>query len=162
MKTPARSGPTAGAAIGLMLLIILSLGGCVPLDAVAPVPAPPAATAPATSSGGKEMAATAQPESAGGEGAVAEIIIEASTQATFDDTLRIGAGNIWDEDYTDAAGQPQHGLTAGLWLFVRDRAELNRRERVYPGQTLEVAGYKIVVTEVGEDAVVVAITPPAE
>jgi hypothetical protein len=162
MKAQIRIGPITSAGVGLILLMTLSLGGCVPLDAVAPAPAQPTETTPATSSEGEEMAATAQPESASDEEVGAEVIIEASTQATFDDTLRIGAGNIWDEDYTDASGQPQHGLTAGLWLFVRDRAELNRRERVYPGQILEVAGYKIVVTEVGEDAVVLAITPPVE
>jgi hypothetical protein len=149
-----------GAGIWLILLLTLSLAACVPLDTVAPAPAAPRAITPTTSPEGEEMAATAQPESAGAEQTGAEILVAASTQATFDDTLRIGAGNIWAEDYTDASGQQQHGLTAGLWLFVRDRAELNRHERVYPGQVIEVAGYQIAVREVGEHAVVLAITPP--
>jgi hypothetical protein len=85
-------------------------------------------------------------------------IIKSSTQLTYK-TLRIGAGNIWREDYTDAAGSTKQGLTAGLWIYVKDHDEQNQQVRVYPGEILTVGEYKITVLHVAEKTVEITIEP---
>jgi len=83
----------------------------------------------------------------------AEYFIADTTQAQFGDTLRVGVGNIWEEEYTAADGSQKTGLTAGLWFFVRDRPELNQHMRVHPDQQVEIAGYRITVAQIDEDGV---------
>jgi hypothetical protein len=75
------------------------------------------------------------------------ITIERNTQATLGD-LRIGAGNFHEEEYTPDGSAPRRGLTAGLWIYVRGDSSKDRFVRVYPGQTLDVPGYRLHVTEI--------------
>jgi hypothetical protein len=83
-----------------------------------------------------------------------------TTQAQFGDTLRVGAGNIWDERYETVDGTMVSGLTAGLWLFVRDQPELNRHERVWVGQVLTVADYTITVIAIEAAGVSLSVALP--
>lgn len=57
--------------------------------------------------------------------------------------LRIGAGNF----FVDEPPEPP-GLSAGLWLYVRDRDDLDRRVRVREGEQIEIAGYTICVDSI--------------
>ncbi len=73
-------------------------------------------------------------------------------QGTIGD-LKIGAGNFWVEEYVDQDEVTRSGLTCGLWFFVRNREDLDRTQRVYPGAVIEIAGYEVHVdyVEEGED-----------
>lgn len=70
-----------------------------------------------------------------------------TTQLTYE-TLRIGAGNFWQETYADAAGDTVEGTTAALWLYFRDTPDANTSLRVYPGMIIEEGGYRIRVLDV--------------
>jgi len=82
--------------------------------------------------------------------------IYSNTQLTHN-TLRVAAGNIWEEDYLDINENSMHGVTAGLWLSVKDRADLDEYVRGYPGLKLNIEKYEIVVIEVNSDNVVIEI-----
>ena len=73
--------------------------------------------------------------------------IEANTQATFDD-LRIGIGNIWEEEYTPEGGERRRGATAGMWLYFRDDPSQDRHVRIHPGQRVTAGGRTIEVVTV--------------
>jgi hypothetical protein len=84
-----------------------------------------------------------------------------SAQLTVDNTLRIGAGNIWEEEYTDKNGEIVQGITAGLWFFIRNQPELNQHIRVHKGQNLEIAGYQVNIVDIVKDeGVSLRIIPP--
>lgn len=91
-------------------------------------------------------------------GGATEQFIADTTQAQFGDTLRVGAGNIWEDEYTADDGTTATGLTAGLWFFVRDRPELNQHVRVHKGQQITIAGYQITVLEVEDAGVSLSVT----
>jgi hypothetical protein len=74
--------------------------------------------------------------------------IQSGTQLDHDGNLGIAAGNFWGGDFVGPGGEVQHGLTAGLWLTLRDGREENRHVRVHPGQVLNYGGYAIEVLEV--------------
>lgn len=73
--------------------------------------------------------------------------IQANTQLTFKD-LRIGAGNFWEEEYTNFNNETITGLTAGLWIYVKDQPQENKTIRVFPGMKIAVSGYEIFVKSV--------------
>jgi hypothetical protein len=73
--------------------------------------------------------------------------ITSTGQMTYD-SLKIGAGNFWDEEYPGPDGEPINGLICHLWFFLRDHPELDRMARVYPGAVEEIAGYRIEVKSV--------------
>lgn len=83
-----------------------------------------------------------------------------TTQAQFGDTLRVGAGNIWEDSYETADGTTTSGLTAGLWLFVRGRPELDRHERVHAGQVLAIDGHTLSVLAVEAEGVSLRVALP--
>jgi hypothetical protein len=83
-------------------------------------------------------------------------------QAQFGDDLRVGAGNIWEEEYLDEAGHSARGLTGGLWFFVRDRPELDHHVRVHPGQWIEFGGYRVRVLEVTQGGIGLSVLLPGE
>lgn len=115
----------------------------------------PVAPTPGPTNGGVMTTPTAS-----GEGA-AEFIAD-TAQAQFGTALRIGVGNIWEEEYTAADGTTATGLTAGLWLFVRDQPALDRHVRVHAGQLVELAGHQIAVVAVAEEGVTLRVAlPPA-
>ncbi len=89
-----------------------------------------------------------------------ESYILATTQAQFGDSLRVGTGNIWEEEFTGEDGATATGLTAGLWLFVRDRLELNRHVRVREGQQVEIIDYQLTVLKIDEDGIRLKVIPP--
>jgi hypothetical protein len=81
-------------------------------------------------------------------------------QVTIGD-LKIGVGNIWVGEYTDAQDNTQEGLTTGLWFFIRNREDLDHSVRVYVGQTIEVADYQVRVLDIKSDGpVILGIIPP--
>src|SRR5262245_10957462 len=86
------------------------------------------------SSQGEETRMSTPVEATGGGDT--QHFIYATTQSQFGDSLRVGAGNIWEEEYTGEDGTSTTGLTAGLWFFVRDQPDLNQHMRVHPGQRL--------------------------
>lgn len=79
------------------------------------------------------------------------------------DLIRIGVGNLLEEEYNDADQKLQSGLRAGLWIFVRGHPDLDQHIRVSEGDIIEVVGYKIRVVEIdAEDGyVALGITPPS-
>lgn len=88
-------------------------------------------------------------------------IIPDTAQVTVDTTLRIGAGNIWEENFSTKNNEQQQRLTAGLWFFVHEKPELNRHVRVHEGQIVEVAGYTVHVLSIEEDiSVSVSVVSP--
>jgi hypothetical protein len=66
-------------------------------------------------------------------------------------SLRVGVGNIWQEEYTDAKGVTQQGITAGLWFFIREDSSLNRNVRVYIGQDVTVGRYSVHVLDIKDE-----------
>lgn len=82
-----------------------------------------------------------------------QFAIQTNTQLTFQ-TLKIGVGNIWTEDYLTRDGETVNGLTAALWLFVEDKSDLDQTVRVHPGMTLEIDAYLINIVDVREDGVI--------
>jgi hypothetical protein len=97
----------------------------------------------------REVAVAPAPEPPAEEGVT---VIRTGTQATFG-ALRVGTGNIWEADFTDADGQSKRGLTAGLWLFFRDDAASNRHERVHEGSEVQAGDVKIHVVAVTESGI---------
>src|SRR5687768_14121125 len=62
---------------------------------------------------------------------------EDSTLYTIEETTQIhlngvaiGVGNIWEEDYTPPSGGSTRGLTAGLFISVKEDPSQNRTLRV--------------------------------
>ncbi len=84
--------------------------------------------------------------------------VEASTQLTFDNNLRIGAGNIWEDEYSDEKGETARRITAGLWIFVRNQPDLDQHIRVHKGQVVAIANYHISVVEIDTEGVTLNIT----
>ncbi|MGH2584956.1 MAG: hypothetical protein ACRDJE_08585 [Dehalococcoidia bacterium] len=85
------------------------------------------------------------------------ITIERNTQATIGD-IRIGAGNFHEEGYTSDDGVPRTGMTAGLWIYVRNDSSKDRHVRVHAGQILSVPGYRLEVVTVDRTAVRLAVS----
>jgi hypothetical protein len=83
---------------------------------------------------------------------VETVTVESNTQITLGD-VRIGVGNIREEEYTPEGGAPRRGLTGGLWIYVRDNPTQDRHERVHPGQTVMVPGYRLVIVAVERRAI---------
>lgn len=79
--------------------------------------------------------------------------IRSNTQRQFGDRIRIGVGNIWMGDYQTEQGGIEHGLSAGLSAFVRDRRDQNLRLRVGAGSRFQAGGEVFRVLEVRESAV---------
>jgi hypothetical protein len=92
------------------------------------------------------------------EGDVEVVTVRSNTQATIGD-LRIGAGNIWEDTYETQAGNTATALGAGVSVFVRGDDSQNVRTRVHAGDTFDVAGRRIEIREITDEAVVLAIHP---
>ncbi|MBK8022206.1 MAG: hypothetical protein IPK19_12445 [Chloroflexi bacterium] len=67
-------------------------------------------------------------------------------------TLRVGAGDFRIGDIVDGGNARRQGLTVTLWFSVRDRPELDRQLRAYPGAVINLGGYRVEVDEVSEDS----------
>jgi hypothetical protein len=74
-------------------------------------------------------------------------VVRENTQLTYQ-ILRIGVGNIRDGKYIDQSGKETKGLTAGLWIFVRGDASLNRAIRLYPGQQVSIGEYILTILDI--------------
>jgi hypothetical protein len=64
--------------------------------------------------------------------------------------LRIGVANIWEREYTDD-GQVKKGLTAVLAISYRDDDAKSGNHVVFPGKTVTVGEYRILVKAVDQD-----------
>lgn len=76
--------------------------------------------------------------------------IQANTQLTYKD-LKIGTGNFWEEEYTNGNKETSKGLTAGLWIYVKDQPKEDKTLRVFPGMKIDVVGYQILVKSVSQE-----------
>ncbi|MFN2420279.1 MAG: hypothetical protein ABR527_02705 [Gemmatimonadota bacterium] len=73
--------------------------------------------------------------------------IEETTQIHLNG-VAIGVGNIWEEDYTPIGGGSTRGLTAGLFISVKEDPSQSRTLRVHPGQEVTVPGHRLQVVSV--------------
>lgn len=80
--------------------------------------------------------------------------------AEFDGHMRIGAGNVWEGEYENAAGESVRGLSAGVTVFVRGRPESTLRLRVGSGSRFEAGGASFEVREVRSDGVTLCRRAP--
>jgi hypothetical protein len=90
--------------------------------------------------------------------------IEETTQIQVNGNL-IAPGNLWVEDYTDAAGNAVRGPRAMLSILEAGETE-GRNERVHEGDLVRVGGvtYRVESIEPGESArgwvTLVQVDPP--
>lgn len=75
-----------------------------------------------------------------------EITIVETTVADVGE-LRVGVGNAWDDEYTDASGATKTGPTAMLSVTDAD-GEKVLRQQVHPNQVLDFGGKRYRVTNV--------------
>ncbi len=102
----------------------------------------------------------AQPGPAGAATAQEQVItIVTTTQGQIGDSIRIGVGNIWEEDFTPEGGAARRELRAGLWITVRDAPASSQHVRAHAGQELAVAGYRLRVLEVDRCGVRLGAAP---
>jgi hypothetical protein len=94
---------------------------------------------------------------------------EDSTLYTIEETTQIhlngvaiGVGNIWEEDYTPPGGGSTRGLTAGLFISVKEDPSQNRTLRVHPGQEVTVPGYRLQVVSVESREIRLAVVEVPE
>lgn len=92
------------------------------------------------------------PSATGGE----LVSIPDATQATLDD-VKLGVGNIWDEEYKDASGAAKTGLTAGIWIFIRDDAKKNTTMRAYPGMKFSASKLDLEVKSITDDGITLIV-----
>lgn len=80
------------------------------------------------------------------------------------DYMRIGVGNLMNEEYEKADGTTKTGTTAGLWFFFRELSEFDEVRRVYEGQEFEILQHNIRIVEIDSESglVEIGITPPEE
>lgn len=73
--------------------------------------------------------------------------VESNTQLEYKNLL-IGVAGIWEEEFTDSTGVTRNGVTAGLWIYVKDNRSQDQSLRVYVGQEFPVEQYKISVVDI--------------
>ena len=83
------------------------------------------------------------------------INIPSNTQGQYGD-LRIGVGNIKSGEY-EIDGVKETGVTAMLWVSIRDKSEENKTVTVYIGQSFEIDKYKITVHDIQGELVTLRI-----
>lgn len=88
------------------------------------------------------------------------VVVPSTGQATLGD-LRIGAGNVWDEEYADDAGRWQTGPTAGLWFYFDAARATGVHRRVHAGESFVVAGHRVDVVAVETESVTLRLSPSA-
>ena len=93
----------------------------------------------------------------GGPTPVRMLSIERNTQA-FAGDVAIGVGNFHEDAYTAEDGTARRGLTAGVWIAVRDDAGQNRHLRVHPGQEFAASRYLFRVTGIEPATLHLAVT----
>jgi hypothetical protein len=102
----------------------------------------------------REMLAVLQPAIAGnassvhrGENDGVKLSIMQSTQGNVG-ALGIGVGYVGGGPYLDEHGVRRNGLHAGLAISVRDKLSAYQQPDVHEGQTLEAAGYRILIEKI--------------
>lgn len=68
-----------------------------------------------------------------------EIVIVETTTCRLSPQVRLGSGNIWEDE--------GRGATAGLWVMPAG-SSATQAMRVGAGQQVDVPGYKLTVVEV--------------
>lgn len=76
------------------------------------------------------------------------LVVRDGTQGMIADAIFIGAGNFWEDDYVDEAGQARRGLTVGLWVTVKGDPSAQQRIRAHVGQTIRAGAYTLLVVEI--------------
>lgn len=88
------------------------------------------------------------------------VVVPSTGQASIGD-LRIGAGNVWDEEYADERGRWQTGPTAGLWFYFEQARATGIHRRVHAGESFVVAGHRVDIVAIDTDAVTLRLSPSA-
>lgn len=138
-----------------IVALLVALGiGCTTGDKDARVAMPASSPSPSAppSDTPVEPAPSAEPSpsaaSAAAPSRAQTVTIASNTQATIGD-VRIGAGNFWDDEFTDDKGNKRKGPTAGLWIYFREDKASDTKRRVHTGESF-VAGrtrFEIVTVE---------------
>ncbi|MDB4940632.1 MAG: hypothetical protein JWP97_166 [Labilithrix sp.] len=81
------------------------------------------------------------------------ISINANTQVTIEDSIRIAAYNVRDESYKDDAGKDATRLSAALQISVKNDPSQEQKVRVHAGQTFTAGGKTFEVKSVEKRAV---------
>lgn len=92
-----------------------------------------------------------------------ELSIMESTQGNIG-ALGIGVGYVGGGPYLDENGVPQNGLHASLEISVQDKPSAFQQPDVHEGQTLEAAGYRILIDKIipeGRGTVAVRVWGPS-
>jgi hypothetical protein len=90
----------------------------------------------------------------------ADYRVPAGTQLTHAD-IRIGVGNIWRELALADGDAGRAPLGAGLWIFVRDHPEHDRRLRVRAGDLLQIGDHVVTVLGIDGESVTLAFASPS-
>lgn len=151
----------------LLAATLVALGvGCTTgdKDARTAVPTSSQGPAPTTSDTSNARAPTADPSGAASaqpsapSGAAQTVTIASNTQATIGD-VRIGAGNFWDDDFTDDKGNKRKGPTAGLWIYFREDKASDTKRRVHTGESFVAGRTRFEIVTVEPTQVTVRVGP---
>ncbi len=82
--------------------------------------------------------------------------VPAGTQLTHAD-IRIGVGNIWRELALAEGEADRAPLGAGLWIFVHDHPEHDRRLRVRAGDLLRIGKHAVTILGIDGESVTLAV-----
>lgn len=81
-----------------------------------------------------------------------EMRVQSNTQWTADDDLRIAAGNIAWDDYTDEDGNIEDRISGRLWFYFKDDSSKNTSVQVFIGQEVCAGGeYSVYVADIVDD-----------
>ncbi|HTW36520.1 MAG TPA: hypothetical protein VMD53_18015 [Rhizomicrobium sp.] len=106
-------------------------------------------------------AETVSPVQAGADGGFELSIVE-STQGNIG-AIGIGVGYVGGGPYLDENGVRRNGLHAGLAISVHHDPSAFQQPDVHEGQTLEAAGYRILIEKIipeGRGSVIVRVWGP--
>jgi hypothetical protein len=67
-------------------------------------------------------------------------------------TLSIASGNFYYEKYTTESGKEEYGLTAVLWMWIKERPETQTSIGIHTGQIILFEGYRIEVLRIARDS----------
>jgi hypothetical protein len=67
-------------------------------------------------------------------------------------TLSIASGNFYFKNYTAESGKEEFGLTAVLWMWIKERPDTQTSLRIHTGQIITFEGYRIVILRITRDS----------
>lgn len=70
------------------------------------------------------------------------------------DNVKLAFGNIWQRPSQTEVVPQDSGPTAGMWIYIRDKPEQNRHQRVRVNEVVQIENYRIQITEIDPAGVV--------